>query len=198
MLGLPSTTEVDVRLPKEAFYRNMRIDASTKRAFVEGVESIEVANSVKPTTANVADGDRIHEIMVVAVVPRGEGVPERVARTIFAANKARIVVADATSGELLVEDRGKIRRAPGVARLDINGVNLDEVWSSILAQIVLGEPRAKDILARIDRHEKMEALRAEVIGLDKSCRKERQIARKNELFARMREKKAELERLERE
>lgn len=198
MLGLPSTTEVDVRLPKEAFYRNMRIDASTKRAFVEGVESIEVANSVKPTTANVADGDRIHEIMVVAVVPRGEGVPERVARTIFAANKARIVVADATSGELLVEDRGKIRRASGVARLDINGVNLDEVWSSILAQIVLGEPRAKDVLAHIDRREKMEALRAEVIGLDKSCRKERQIARKNELFARMREKKAELERLERE
>lgn len=198
MLGLPSTTEVDVRLPKEAFYRNMRIDASTKRAFVEGVESIEVTNSVKPTTANVADGDHIHEIMVVAVAPRGEGVPERVTRTIFAANKARIVVADATSGELLVEDRGKIRRASGVARLDINGVNLDEVWSSILAQIVLGEPWGEDVLARIDRREKMEALRAEVIRLDKSCRKERQIARKNELFTRMREKKAELERLERE
>lgn len=44
----------------------------------------------------------------------------------------------------------------------------------------------------------MEVLRAEVARLDKSCRKERQIARKNELFARMREKKAELERLERE
>ena len=56
----------------------------------------------------------------------------------------------------------------------------------------------KDVLARIDRREKMEVLRAEVVRLDKSCRKERQIARKNELFARMREKNAELERLERE
>lgn len=56
----------------------------------------------------------------------------------------------------------------------------------------------KDVLACIDRREKMEVLRAEVARLDKSCRKERQIARKNELFARMREKNAELERLERE
>lgn len=129
-----------MRLPKEAFYCNIRIDAATKRAFVEGVESIEVANSIKPNTANVADGDHIHEVMVVAVVPRGEGVPERVARTIFVADKARIVVVDATSSELLVEDRGKIRRASGINRLDINGSNLDEAWSSMLAQIVLGDP----------------------------------------------------------
>ena len=53
-------------------------------------------------------------------------------------------------------------------------------------------------MACIDRREKMEVLRAEVARLDKSCRKERQIARKNELFSRMREKNAELERLERE
>lgn len=198
MLGLPSTTEVGVRLPKEAFYRNMRIDAATKRAFVEGVESIEVANSIKPATANVADGANVHEVMVVAVEPRGDGVPERVARTIFSANKARIVIVDAVLGELLVEDRGKIRSAPGVVRLDINGTSLDEVWSSMLAQIVLGELGGKDVLVRIDRREKIEALRAEVARLDKSCRRERQFARKNELFARMREKKAELERLEKE
>ena len=67
-------------------------------------------------------------------------MPERVARTIFVADKARIVVVDATSSELLVEDRGKIRRASGINRLDINGSNLDEAWSSMLAQIVLGEP----------------------------------------------------------
>ena len=32
MLGLPSTTEVGRRLPKEAFYRNLKLDAACRKA----------------------------------------------------------------------------------------------------------------------------------------------------------------------
>ena len=67
MLGLPSTTEVGRRLPKEAFYRNLKLDARTRGEFVHLIERITIANSVKPTTANTADGDNVHEIMVLNV-----------------------------------------------------------------------------------------------------------------------------------
>ena len=63
MLGLPSTTEVGRRLPKEAFYRNLKLDARTRDEFVHLIESITIANSVKATTANLNAGERVHEIM---------------------------------------------------------------------------------------------------------------------------------------
>ena len=49
-----------------------------------------------------------------------------------------------------------------------------------------------------DRREKIDRLRAEVSALDTKARKERQIVRKNELFAQMKKKQAELRRLEEE
>lgn len=34
MLGLPSTTEIGKRFPKEAFYRHLKLDAKAKEEFV--------------------------------------------------------------------------------------------------------------------------------------------------------------------
>jgi len=198
MLGLPSTTEVHVRLPKEAFYRNMRISASTKRDFVEGVESITVVNSIKPSTANVRDGGRVHEIMVVAVESRGDEAPKSVIETIFDANKAKMLIVEAPSGRIVLRHRGKAIHAGPIGRLQICGADLDAAWDSMLAQVVLGSTDAENVEARIERREKMKGLRADIARLDGACRKERQMARKNELFALMREKQTDLKRLEEE
>ena len=51
--------------------------------------------------------------------------------------------------------------------------------------------------ARINRRENIDGLRAST-ELDAKARKERQMARKNELFAQMKRKQAELRRLEEE
>lgn len=198
MLGLPSTTEVGVRLPKEAFYRNMSIAASTKRDFVEGIESITVANSIKPSTTNVRDGVRVHEVMVVAVEPRGNETPRSVIETIFDANKARMLIVEVPSERIALRHRGRVIHAGPVGRLLICGADLDAVWDSMLAQVVLGSTDGENVEARIELREKMEGLRADIARLDSACRKERQVARKNELFALMREKQTDLKRLEEE
>ena len=65
MLGLPSTTEVDRRLPKEAFYGNLKLNRKTRGQFVSQVERIVIANSIKATTTNVLDGENVHEILVM-------------------------------------------------------------------------------------------------------------------------------------
>lgn len=198
MLRLPSTTEVHVRLPKEAFYRNMRISASTKRDFVEGVESITVVNSIKPSTANVRDGGRVHEIMVVAVESRGDEAPKSVIETIFDANKAKMLIVEAPSGRIVLRHRGKAIHAGPVEQLLICGADLDAVWDSLLAQVVLGSTDGENVEALIERRERMEGLRTEIARLDSASRRERQVARKNELFALMREKQADLKGLEEE
>ena len=90
MLGLPVTTEVGRRLPKEAFYRHMDVDAATRRDLTGGVAAIVVTNSIKPATTNIADGKAVHEILVLRIDPKGERVPERAVRLVSNAtpNKA--------------------------------------------------------------------------------------------------------------
>ena len=191
MLGLPATTEVGRRLPKEAFYRHIDVDAATRRDLTGGVASIIVANSIKPTTTNITDGKAVHEILVLRIDPKGERVPERAVRLVSDATPNKAVIVDGGSGDILLE-------AQDVERLALNGFDLDMVWDSILAQVALGEFDGHDVWARINRREKIDGLRAEVSALDAKARKERQIARKNELFAQMKRKQAELRRLEEE
>ena len=184
MLGLPATTEVGRRLPKEAFYRHMDVDAATRRDLTGGVAAIVVANSIKPATTNIADGKAVHEILVLRIDPKGERVPERAVRLVSNATPNKAVIFHSASGD--------------IERLALNGFDLDMVWDSMLAQVALGEFDGHDVWARIDRREKIDGLRAEVFALDTKVRRERQIARKNELFAQMKRKQAELRRLEEE
>lgn len=198
MLGLPATTEVGRRLPKEAFYRHMDVDAATRRDLTGGVASITVANSIKPATTNIADGKAVHEILVLRIDPKGERVPERAVRLVSNATPNKAVIVDGGSGDIAICEEGRLLETRDIKRLALNGFDLDMVWDSMLAQVALGEFDGHDVWARIDRREKIDGLRAEVFALDSKARRERQIVRKNELFAQMKKKQAELRRLEEE
>lgn len=198
MLGLPATTEVGRRLPKEAFYRHMDVDAATRRDLTGGVASIIVTNSIKPTTTNIADGKAVHEILVLKIDPKGERVPERAVRLVSDATPNKAVIVDGGSGDIAICEEGRLLEAQDVERLVLNGFDLDMVWDSVLAQVALGEFDGHNVWARIDRREKIDGLRAEVSALDAKARKERQIVRKNGLFAQMKKKQAELRWLEEE
>lgn len=181
MLGLPSTTEVSLRLPKEAFYRNLKLDSKTREQFVHGVESITVVNSIKPSTANIVDGKTIHEVLVVAVQPRGKAVPEAVIRTISSANTNGVVVVDLSSGAGGVVFGGRVYQAKQ-AELALRGRTLDDAWNSMLAQIIFGDDDASNIEERIARKEKVAALELEIARLEERARKEKQFHKKNELI----------------
>lgn len=198
MLGLPATTEVGRRLPKEAFYRHMDVDAATRRDLTGSVAAIVVANSIKPATTNIADGKAVHEILVLRIDPKGERVPERAVRLVSNATPNKAVIVDSGSGDIAICEEGRLLETRDIERLALNGFDLDMVWDSMLAQVALGEFDGHDVWARIDRREKIDGLRAEVFALDTKVRRERQIARKNELFAQMKRKQAELRRLEEE
>lgn len=198
MLGLPATTEVGRRLPKEAFYRHMDVDAVTRRDLTGGVASITVANSIKPATTNIADGKAVHEILVLRIDPKGERVPERAVRLVSNATPNKAVIVDGGSGDIAICEEGRLLETRDIERLALNGFDLDMVWDSMLAQVALGEFDGHNVWARINRREKIDGLRAEVSALDTKARKERQIVRKNELFAQMKKKQAELRLLEEE
>lgn len=201
MLGLPSTTEVGRRLPKEAFYRNLKLTPKQKDAFVHGVERIEIMNSIKESTIHIPAGEKVEEIMVVGIELRDEGAAEAVVDEIAKANKHRLVF-------LCREPKGRESlavRAQGVKfgpwtqpdqlTLAIKGETLDAVWDAIVSQVAFGDTgkTGMSVEARIALAERIAALEKLVRELDTKCRKAKQIGKKNELFAQMRKAEAELE-----
>lgn len=201
MLGLPSTTEVGRRLPKEAFYRNLKLTPKQKDAFVHGVERIEIMNSIKESTIHIPAGEKVEEIMVVGIELRDEGAAETVVDEIAKANKHRLVF-------LCREPKGRESLAvraqgvkfgpwtqPGQLTLAIKGSTLDAVWDAIVSQVAFGDTgkTGMSVEARIALADRIAALEKLVRELDTKCRKAKQIGKKNELFAQMRKAEAELE-----
>lgn len=195
MLGLPSTTEVGRRLPKEAFYRNLKLDARTRGEFVHLIERITIANSVKPTTANTADGDNVHEIMVLNVELKSEVQPLRAIEAIAGSNPHRLVFRCEPSSTTYVLRRG-LQASDSLDKLVLSGRTLDEAWDSICAQVIFGDTDGMELDTRIEWAKRVADLREEIARLDVACRKVRQINRKNELFVQLKAKQRELEELE--
>ena len=195
MLGLPSTTEVGRRLPKEAFYRNLGLDAKTRDEFVHLIERITIANSIKPTTANLADGERVHEIMLLSLELKGDEQPVRAIEAIARANSHMLVFYTEPGGTVYVL-RGGLHASNAVDSIVLTGQTLDAAWDSICAQVIFGDVDGKDVDGRIERAKQRANLEAEIKKLDAACRTAKQINRKNELFYQLKEKLRELEALD--
>lgn len=201
MLGLPSTTEVTRRnrLPKEAFYGHLKVDAHTRDEFVGGIESIMFANSVKPATANVADGERVHEIQVLQVELRQSELPRLALEKINESNRnPKVLVCIYGESETTVIFREGMQSREGELPMSLTFGTLDEVWDAYASQVVFGGPTDGDLDARIRYTRQLEAMKSEIERLDGKCRKEKQINKRNALFDQMRTKKNELKRLENE
>lgn len=197
MLGLPSTTEVGQRIPKEAFYRNMKVTARERDQFVSGVEDIIVANDIKLTTTNVLDGERVHEIIVLSVVPKGMSVPDKVLEVIERANKSKILYSDAGDGSLAIVLSGKVkrfRRPP--EKIELRGKNLDEAWESIVAQVAFGDLNGTDVFNRLEVGDQIQAVEERIAKLEPKMRKERQTNKRNEMFYKLKDYQEELAVLE--
>lgn len=195
MLSLPSTTEVNRRLPKEAFYQHLKLDAKTRRSFVDDIDSIVVANSIKPSTLGFADGSEVHEIMVLDITLKSDVQPLSAISAIAAENPHRLVFHTEPGNMTYVSRRG-LQSSSGIGTLILVGDNLDDVWDSICAQVAFDSTDGRDIERRLDNAKRCAALEAEIADLDVKCRKARQINQKNQLFADLRARQMELKELE--
>lgn len=191
MLGLPSTTEVGRRLPKEAFYRNLKLDARARDEFVHLIESITLTNSIKPSTANIDDGANVHEIMVIDVRLKSDAQPTRAIEAIASTNSHKLVFRTEPGGVTYVLRKG-MQSAESIDTLELNGRNLDAAWDSICSQVIFGDADGSGVDIRIDLAKRRDSLEVEIAKLDAACRKARQINRKNKLFVQLKAKQQEL------
>ena len=67
MLGLPTTTEYNKRIPKQKFYENLSVTPALKRIFVEQIQNVIWANKIAPATISVSEGKEVTEIEVFKI-----------------------------------------------------------------------------------------------------------------------------------
>lgn len=205
MLGLPSTTDVGRALPKKAFYEHLGVSGKIKDDFVHKIERIVIENSIKPKTANIPAGENVSEVMVVRVELRQREVPEAVLKLVAEKNAHKLVFVCVYGEEaclaVLLKSlvAGPWQSLENLA-LEVRGENMDAFWDSIASQVVYGDVGVSagvmSVEERFARDQRIAKLREEIVRLDKRCRKEKQINRKNELFAQVKRFKAELAELE--
>lgn len=213
MLGLPSTTEMRVRLPKESFYAQLKLAPAVRESFVRDIEAIWVTNSVKASTCNIADGERVHELLVMRIDLKGVEVPATAVEAVNTANSSKKLFvcakSDAAGDEgwsacLVVIMGGKPIVGPWQALdslvLDVRSSSLDSLWDSLASQILYGDTGRKNetIEERFERDKRIAALQEEIDKTHIKRAKEKQFAKKNALFAKEEELKTQLAELEKE
>ncbi len=194
MLGLPSTTGVGRRIPKEAFYRNLSINASLRQSFIDDVDHFNVANSIKLATTGIPDGGHIHEILVVEAALKSRRVPRDVLACVARANSHKLLFVCTHGDEACLAVLLKTLvvgewRPLGELRLELGTQDLDAAWDSLASQVAFGDCGRSNETAeeRAGREAKLEALHAELARAEARGRKERQVARRNAMFEKVKE-----------
>lgn len=199
MLGLPSTTEVNRRLSKEAFYAHLKMTPALKAEFVDDIERIDVRNSIKPSTMNVPAGECVSEVLVVGVALKVRRVPKDVLAYVAAANPHKLLFVcvygdEACLAVMLKRLVVSSWQSAADLALNINAKDMDAVWDSLASQVAYGDVgnESATVEERFETDVRLNALHNELAKAEARGRKEKQFARKNALFEQAKELKRQI------
>ena len=83
----------------------------------------------------------------------------------------------------------------GEAQLELAGSTIDELWASLCSQTILGTPEVENLDARIIRHTEIARLESEVDKLTRDHQRVKNLAQRNEIYAKLHKAKAQLAKL---
>lgn len=210
MIGLPSTTEFNKKIPKQRFYENLSITPALKRVFVEQIQSIVWANKIAPATISVEAGEKVSEIEVFRITLNSDNIDEAALRQmdkqipyhiLFVLEyngkyQLRIGYKESSSGENAFKVNNYYYspwRDEQEISIAVEGLNMDAVYESLVRQI--GGITVEDgntLNEQIAVNEQREKLMKEIEKLEKKARAEKQPRKKFELVHKINEMKKEL------
>lgn len=217
-LGLPSTTAVTHprgRLAKERFYENTKVGRRLRRRFIEDVGSITMLAVIRGRETGIPDGPLTHEINVIGLEQSTERPPVEVmehiarvrdeltrhgSRILFVCvngGRARLAVfRNANVAEGLMEGAVRVGGPAGCAETHVrlDGTDLDAVWDSMCAEVILGSADSTRLDRRIVSRTRIMGLTGEIDQLERRLAKTVQVGRRNRIWDELQAKRHELER----
>lgn len=212
MLHFPRTTEFNKRIPKQKFYENLTISPVLRRVFIDQIRMVYWKNKLATSTLNIAAGEAVTEIEVFEVHLNEPLLDDAVLKQIDKEIPYHILFILTRDGKAQAWIGYKEAAASGSnafkvgryyhtdwmpedeLRLSINGLNMDAVYESLVRQIAGGNLQTdsgESLKESVERDEKKKQLEKQIAVLESKMRKEKQLNRRMEM-------NAELKQLQRE
>ena len=209
MLGFPLSTEFNKRVPKQKFYEKTDVSSAMKRIFAEKVRLIYWRNKLAPTTLNLAAGESVTEIEVFKIKLNVPEPDETILRLIDKEISYHILFILTYEGKAqawmgykeVAGSTFKVNRyyhtdwmEEEKLRFSIDGLNMDAVYESLVRQIageILQPQRGESLKESVARDERRRQLEKQIATLEEKIRKEKQLNRRIEINAEIKQLKNE-------
>jgi hypothetical protein len=193
MLGLPSASAVDRRIPKEKFYSHAELTPKQRKVIQQQVEAVWWRHKLAESTCNLPPGESVREIQVFEIELRQPDYDPTLLPALQKAIPYPILFA-LTFGESLtyaMRYGGKVYTAETPPSL--LGRDLEEARDNFLRQLA-GLPRdGAPLAAQLEAAEHRERLNRQIAALEKKAYAERQPRRKLALAEELKHLKQQLE-----
>lgn len=203
MLGLPVTTKINKRIPKQRFYVNSSVTLAIKRVFVDQIGIIYWRNKLADSTIAISAGENIKEIQIFEIQLRQRDLDKRVLPVIAKAIPYKILFILVFENEVQawIEVSGTFYNTGWhpLNRFDLKfeGLNLDTVYANLARQISGGRLGTNgDIEEAVFRDKQRQKLKRDIIAMEKKLLREKQFNKQVELNAELKRLNKELEELQ--
>ena len=199
MLNLPEITELHKPLPKTQIYKKFQFNNAQQTKFDADISRIDIVNEVSSRTIpSIQQGKKINSIYVLSVTLKTKDYDSKNIEKISKIIPQNLVFALQYEEEIqLAVFCEKIFITSWIhetkTKLELKGLNFDEVWENIIKQIEGGEWDSNlSLFENIELKERKEKLQKEIDKLEKLARKEIQPKKKFELVNKKRKLEEEL------
>ena len=199
-LKFPVSTKVGKPVPKNAFYKHLEVNAKIKQHFVDDVVGINWLYKFAPSTLNVADGTKVHEIVIFSAGLKSKDCPDDVflfidqnmpRHVIFILeyeSKYKILLnykewKDEKAGQFkIVKTFSTEWLTSDQINLSIEGQTMDAIYEVMAGQVSgFGTTKSEDTKRLVELEALITKGKKEIEALQKKIRNERQLNRQMEL-----------------
>lgn len=140
MLGLPLSTEVKKRIPKEAIFRKFNVNSQEKAKFNADIKSITIVNEIMPNTIPIQPGEEVSELYFMQIILKNKTFDEKnlimlskliEQKMIFILQFENMIKLVIHYLKLFQTDWHKLDEY----KIQLQGLTLDAVWENLILKI---------------------------------------------------------------
>lgn len=201
MLGLPASTEIHKLITRKRMYEHFGADMSAERRkrFEADIARMVLTNEVSPVSINLPAGEQVQSFFVLQVTLKGkEFDAQNIALLARLFGQRLVMMLEYEGQQRLALWQGRLYLTEwadaGAWTLPLTGLNLDQAWEHIVAQIAgIDREPGRDLDEQLAQAAQREKLQKEIARLEKQARAERQPKKKFELVQKIKAYRHNLE-----
>lgn len=200
MLGLPASTEIHKLITRKRVYEHFGADMSAERRkrFEADIARMVLTNEISPVSINLPAGEQVQSFFVLQVTLKGkEFDAQNIALLARLFGQRLVMMLEYEGRQRLALWQGRLYMTEwadaGAWTLPLTGLNLDQAWEHIVAQIAgIDREPGRDLDEQLAQAAQREKLQKEIARLEKQARAERQPKKKFELVQKIKAKQKEM------